>query len=90
MVRIISEVASANELPLYSAVLSTGVEVDFPPRIVFDPTFAPTFHDFQKKVPVPSKINVTQRSTLIVRGVDITIESLDLDGTLVIEASPGM
>jgi len=40
-------------------------------------------------VPNPSALRVSSRSTLVVLGADLTIDGLDLDGTLVVRVQPG-
>lgn len=67
----------------------SGLQVNVPPRVVLCPAFAPTVTDVRAKFPAPSAVTLTQRSTLVVDGADVTIHHLDLDGTLVIKACVG-
>ena len=66
-----------------------GVGVQRGPAIVFAPSFAPCFTLLATKLPSPSKLQVSVKSTLIVRGADVTIEALDLDGALDINVEDG-
>ena len=66
-----------------------GVRVEVGPAIVLAPSFAPCFTLLQAKLPSPSQIKVSARSTLVVSGADVIIEQLDLDGALVLEVAPG-
>ena len=63
-----------------------GMDVDVFPRIVWDADFAMTLGDLQRRFPFPEHISISSTSTLVLSGADITIESLQLDGCLVIEA----
>ena len=62
-----------------------GIEVDLLPAIVLDPRFSTCPGDLQKRFPHPEKVKISKRSTLIVRGEDVVIESLELDGALIID-----
>lgn len=66
-----------------------GFDLSDPPHVIFHPNFAVGFKAFQSKVPSPGSIHISQRSTLVVEGPDVVIESLDLDGALVIKAVAG-
>mmetsp|Transcript_17208 Transcript_17208/g.58174 ORF Transcript_17208/g.58174 Transcript_17208/m.58174 type:complete len:820 (+) Transcript_17208:94-2553(+) len=68
---------------------AAGVEVSLGPQIVIDPSFATCFEDLRAKFPQPSKVNITARSRLVLRGSDLTIRALDLDGSLVLDATRG-
>jgi len=57
-----------------------------PPRVCLYPIFAPTNDRVMQCVHGGS---ITQRSSLIVEGDNITIENLELDGCLWIKSSPG-
>ena len=46
------------------------------PSIVLEPRFAPCFSVLKDKLLTPSKIRVTARSSLVVRGADIVIEEV--------------
>ena len=66
-----------------------GIEVVPGPAIVLKPDFACCPGDLRVKFPSPEKVSITARSTLVVKGSGVVIESLELDGCLVVEASPG-
>lgn len=57
--------------------------------IVLSPAFMPSFTAMRARFPSPASVKISRRSTLIVDGADVTIESLELDGALVIRAAPG-
>ncbi|VEU36725.1 unnamed protein product [Pseudo-nitzschia multistriata] len=67
-------------------VVYNGIEVVPGPAIVFGPDFACCQRELEAKFPCPEKVKISPRSTLVVRGSDVVIESLDLDGTLVVDA----
>ncbi|KAK9072628.1 hypothetical protein SSX86_009063 [Deinandra increscens subsp. villosa] len=61
-----------------------GQEVEVWPRVVWNPKWAVTFADVKSKV---SGSNfVSQKSTLVIKGSNVTIQDLSLDGTLVINS----
>lgn len=70
-------------------VVYNGIKVVPGPAIVLKPDFACCPGEYNIKFPSPEKIKITSRSTLIVRGPGVTIESLDLDGALVIDVDRG-
>ena len=45
--------------------------------------------ELKSKITNPSAVNISGRSSLVVKGEGLTIESLDLDGALVIECEAG-
>ena len=55
------------------------------PAIVVKPSFALCPREYTARFPTPELINITARSTLVVRGANVTIHSLELDGALVID-----
>ncbi|CAN1234598.1 UDP-sugar pyrophosphorylase [Linum perenne] len=61
-----------------------GQEVEVWPRIVWKPKWGLTFTDIKKKVTGTSSIS--RNSTLALKGRNILIENLSLDGALVIES----
>lgn len=61
-----------------------GQEVDVWPRIVWEPKWGLTFSDIKSKVLGNSSI--TGKSTLAIKGRNIQLEDLALDGTLVVDA----
>jgi UDP-sugar pyrophosphorylase len=66
-----------------------GIKVIPGPAIVLKPDFACCPGEFNIKFPTPEKVKISARSTLVVRGPGVTIESMDLDGTLVIDVDRG-
>ena len=66
-----------------------GIKVVPGPAIVIKPDFACCPGEFSIKLPSPEKIKISSRSTLVVRGPGVTIESLDLDGALIIDVDRG-
>ena len=64
------------------------IEVVPGPEIVTKPSFTVCPAEYKSRFPDPSKINISGRSSLVVNG-NVTIESLDLDGALVIECEEG-
>lgn len=66
-----------------------GFTLREPPHIVLHPNFAVSFAGLTAKLPSPAAVAIAPRSTLVVEGPDVVIESLQLDGALVIKAVPG-
>eukprot|EP00500_Bicosoecida_sp_ms1_P004104 CAMPEP_0203808568 /NCGR_PEP_ID=MMETSP0115-20131106/1694_1 /ASSEMBLY_ACC=CAM_ASM_000227 /TAXON_ID=33651 /ORGANISM="Bicosoecid sp, Strain ms1" /LENGTH=621 /DNA_ID=CAMNT_0050717259 /DNA_START=128 /DNA_END=1993 /DNA_ORIENTATION=+ len=66
-----------------------GITIPMPARVVIDPALEPSRAALAARFPSPSKVRVSQRSTLVLRGDDIVVEELDLDGALEIRAAPG-
>ena len=60
------------------------------PAVVLWPDFAPSLAELSRKLPSPERVAVTARSSLEVRGCDVVIGALDLDGALRIRAAPGV
>ena len=65
----------------------SGIQVISGPDVVLKPSFAVCSVECKKKFPTPSQVKITGRSSLVVNGEGLTIESLDLDGALVIECN---
>ncbi|KAH7674669.1 UTP--xylose-1-phosphate uridylyltransferase protein [Dioscorea alata] len=59
-------------------------EVEVWPRITWSPKWATTFADLKKKV--IGKCSISQRSTMIIKGQNIVLGGLSLDGTLIVKA----
>lgn len=59
-------------------------EVEVWPRIAWKPKWALTFADVKKKV--SGNCSISQRSTLAIKGRNVVIEDLSLDGALIVEA----
>ena len=70
-------------------VVYSGIKVVPGPAIVLKPDFVCCPGDLRVKIPNPKKVSITSRSTLVVKGSGVVIESLELDGCLVVEADPG-
>ena len=66
-----------------------GIELIPGPEIVLKPSFVVCPAEYKKQFPNPSKIKISSRSSLVVKGNGVVIESLDLDGALVIECEEG-
>ncbi|KAK4490144.1 hypothetical protein RD792_000801 [Penstemon davidsonii] len=61
-----------------------GQEVEVFPRIVWKPKWGLTFSDIRSKV--KGNCSITQRSTIAIKGRNIYLEDLALDGALVLDA----
>ncbi|KAJ0657276.1 putative nucleotidyltransferase [Helianthus annuus] len=61
-----------------------GQEVEVWSRIVWKPKWAVTFNDVKSKV--SGNNSVSQKSTLVIKGRDIYIEDLELDGALIVDS----
>lgn len=66
-----------------------GIKIVPGPEIVLKPSFAVCPAEYKKQFPCPSKIKISSRSSLVVEGCGVVIESLDLDGALVIKCEEG-
>jgi UDP-sugar pyrophosphorylase len=66
-----------------------GITVVPGPAVVLEPSFVICPGEYKARFPSPELVKISARSTLIVRGPDVVIESLDLDGALVIDGSNG-
>ena len=66
-----------------------GVTATVGPCIVLKSDFVCCPGEYNIKFPTPDKVKISSRSTLIVRGPGVIIESLDLDGTLIIDVERG-
>ena len=64
-----------------------GIKFQAGAKVVLSPSFAPTLHALKAKLPYAARVSVTQRSTLVVEGANVKLESLELDGVLIIDAS---
>uniref|UniRef100_A0A5B6YTK4 UTP-monosaccharide-1-phosphate uridylyltransferase n=1 Tax=Davidia involucrata TaxID=16924 RepID=A0A5B6YTK4_DAVIN len=61
-----------------------GQEVEVWPRITWKPKWALTFSDVQSKV--RGSCSISQKSTVVIKGRNIFLEDLSLDGSLVIDS----
>lgn len=59
-------------------------EVEVWPRIAWKPKWALTFADVKKKV--SGSFSVSQRSTMVIKGRNIFVEDLSLDGAVLVDA----
>lgn len=66
-----------------------GIEVASGPDCVLKPSFAACANEMKKKFPNPTKVRISGRSSLVLSGDGLVIESLDLDGALVVECEKG-
>lgn len=66
----------------------SGIKIIPGPEIVTKPSFAVCPGEYKARFPKPSNIKISGRSSLVLSG-NIIIESLDLDGALVIECEEG-
>mmetsp|Transcript_6716 Transcript_6716/g.16439 ORF Transcript_6716/g.16439 Transcript_6716/m.16439 type:complete len:213 (+) Transcript_6716:1675-2313(+) len=57
-------------------------------KVVFNPSFSCSLEQLKSRFPNPSDVKISTNSTLVLEG-DITIKSLDLNGTLIVTAAPG-
>ncbi|KAG6542802.1 hypothetical protein Mapa_015706 [Marchantia paleacea] len=64
-----------------------GQEVEVWPRLVWSPKWALTFCDVKRKV--KGLCQISQKSTLVLDGDNVTLENLVLDGALFIRATVG-
>uniref|UniRef100_A0A7S0Q906 UTP-monosaccharide-1-phosphate uridylyltransferase n=1 Tax=Coccolithus braarudii TaxID=221442 RepID=A0A7S0Q906_9EUKA len=78
-------------LPQPSTVSRAGVEVVDMPRVVIDPSFGLTLSEWKAKLPSAEKVSLAPGSTLVLKGdlSGLCIESLTLQGALVISLCPG-
>ncbi|RVX15791.1 UDP-sugar pyrophosphorylase [Vitis vinifera] len=61
-----------------------GQEVEVWPRITWKPIWAVTFSEIKRKI--SGSCSISQRSTLVIKGCNIFLEDLSLDGTLVVNS----
>lgn len=64
-----------------------GQEVEVWPRVTWSPKWALIFKDVREKV--NNKCSITQKSALVVNGQKVSLDGLNLDGTLIINAADG-
>lgn len=67
----------------------SGIEIVSGPDCVLKPSFAACTNEYKNKFTNPSAVKISGRSSLVLRGEGLVIESLDLDGALVIECEKG-
>jgi len=66
-------------------VTFNGIEFVSGPDCVLKPSFAACANEFKKKFPNPSAVKISGRSSIVLSGDGLVIESLDLDGALVVD-----
>mmetsp|Transcript_19608 Transcript_19608/g.38760 ORF Transcript_19608/g.38760 Transcript_19608/m.38760 type:complete len:765 (-) Transcript_19608:350-2644(-) len=66
-----------------------GINIVSGPDCVLKPSFAACSNEFKKKFPNPSSIKISGKSSLVLSGDGLVIESLDLDGALIVECEDG-
>jgi UDP-sugar pyrophosphorylase len=67
-----------------------GIKAVLSPLVVLKPDFVACPHEYPEAFPTPEKVKISPKSALIVSGPgNVVIESLDLDGALVIECPEG-
>jgi len=66
----------------------SGVRVEDGPHVVLTPSFCSSMSELRTKMKTPADVQISQRSTLIVDGANVTFSSLNLDGALVIKVAP--
>jgi UDP-sugar pyrophosphorylase len=67
-----------------------GISIMPGPAILLKPNFCCSLSEYKQKFPHPEKVQISARSTLVVRGAGVVIESLKLDGCLIIDCDDGM
>lgn len=72
-----------------SQVEFSGIKVRSGPDCVLKPSFAACVTEFKKKFPNPSAVKISGRSSLVLSGDGLVIESLELDGALEVECEEG-
>ncbi|KAL3797074.1 hypothetical protein ACHAW5_007575 [Stephanodiscus triporus] len=70
-------------------MIANGIEFRAGPDCVAKPSFAVCSNELKKKFPYPSRVKISGRSSLVLSGDGLVIESLNLDGALVIECEEG-
>jgi UDP-sugar pyrophosphorylase len=87
------EMLAACGVPLQPGSESSmaGVRVELGARVVIDPSFGIGLSAWKARLPLAEQIKITSRSTLLLQGdvSGVSIEQLDLDGTLVLRACEG-
>lgn len=65
-----------------------GLDVQLWPRVSWSPLFALTIADLQEKINA-KRLHLAHNGVLVIGGEDISIESLHVEGALVVDAVPG-
>lgn len=61
-----------------------GQEVEVWPRVIWKPKWGVTFSEIKNKV--SGSCSVSQKSTLVIKGRNVFLKDLSLDGTLIIDS----
>eukprot|EP00238_Polyblepharides_amylifera_P006803 CAMPEP_0196597826 /NCGR_PEP_ID=MMETSP1081-20130531/93190_1 /TAXON_ID=36882 /ORGANISM="Pyramimonas amylifera, Strain CCMP720" /LENGTH=194 /DNA_ID=CAMNT_0041923363 /DNA_START=225 /DNA_END=809 /DNA_ORIENTATION=- len=85
--KILSMIGAEIEAP--QDVTFNGTTLKQHPSIVWSPSWAVTLSQMRSKLLSPANISISQRSSLVLEGVNITIQGLHLDGALVIRVAEG-
>jgi UDP-sugar pyrophosphorylase len=75
-----------HELPSEELIPMAGIPITPGPRIVLDPSVSWTRSALHRAVPGP--LTMTTRSSLVVKGRNVVLQQVSIDGALVIKASP--
>ncbi|KAL3910461.1 MAG: hypothetical protein SGPRY_009050, partial [Prymnesium sp.] len=91
-----AQTASTAEMAVYNFHFAAavprsfrGVAVQVGPMVSLMPDFAPCLSLLSAKLPQPTRLCISLRSSLVVRGEDVQIDELVLDGALEIFVKPG-
>jgi len=71
------------------AEVFNGISSATGPEIVFKPRFVACLSDCKEKFPFPYRVKISPKSSLVISGSGVVVESLELDGALVIECPEG-
>lgn len=67
-----------------------GIKATLSPEVVLKPSFVACPHEYMEHFPSPEKVKISSKSSLVIDGPGyIVVESLDLDGALVINCPEG-
>ena len=87
------ELLEAAGVPKFSTAQTelSGVRVPLGARVVIDPSFAVGLTAWREKLISPKKVTITSKSTLLLEGdlSGLSIDELEVDGTLVVRVCPG-
>ena len=83
---LLKALGCAVDLKAKPTATAAGVPVSLGPRVILDPSFATCYADLAAKLPHPSKIRISARSTLLLSGAGLVVEHLVLDGALQLKA----
>jgi UDP-sugar pyrophosphorylase len=67
----------------------SGIAVIPGPDVVLKPDFVLCPAEYKSKFPNPSQVKISSRSSLVIKSSGVVIESLNLDGALVVECEEG-